>query len=145
MLCCFWIFELFTVREHIPFVLVRSFTVYIYTTLLGWCSFWASLLLFYKNQFPADSLSPPFSLWSKISKSWDQIWNWLMDILICCARWRLEKWKSCCRPLNHQGYAGRFRPIPISTSSSTTISIKSKGCIMVYRSTSFWLIQSKYQ
>ena len=30
-----------------------------------------SLLLFYKNQFPADSLSPSFSLWSKISKSFE--------------------------------------------------------------------------
>ena len=86
MLCCFWIFELFIVREHIPFVLVRSSNVYISATLLGWCSFWASLLhcwmvaslfLFFKNQFPAswsDSLSLPFSLWLKARKSW--IWKY---------------------------------------------------------------------
>ena len=79
------------------FNFMNALTVYISATLLGWFSFWASLLhcwmvasllLFYKNQFPADSLSPPFSLWLKTSKSLSsEIWRTISSLQHATHKW----------------------------------------------------------
>ena len=79
------------------FNFMNALTVYISATLLGWFYFWASLLhcwmvasllLFYKNQFPANSLSPPFSLWLKTSKSLSlEIWRTVSSLQRATHKW----------------------------------------------------------
>ena len=85
------------------FNFMNALTVYISANIMGWFSFLASLMhcwmvaslfLFYKNQFPADSLSPPFSLCLKTSKSLSlEIW-WTISFLSSAAHKSNEKTKS---------------------------------------------------